>query len=88
MDCQRAEELLSDHLAAYKRNEVRLNQSYLYSPVWVAAVIVASATIGLALVLVMLFRPRGIMGLREFPWLIPRPERAGGARMGSGEAKR
>jgi branched-chain amino acid transport system permease protein len=26
----------------------------------------------LALVLVMLFAPRGIMGLREFRWFIPR----------------
>ena len=26
----------------------------------------------LLLVLLMLFRPRGIMGLRELPWLVPR----------------
>jgi branched-chain amino acid transport system permease protein len=28
----------------------------------------------LILVLLMLFRPRGIMGMREFPWFIPRRE--------------
>jgi branched-chain amino acid transport system permease protein len=28
----------------------------------------------LILVLLMLFRPRGIMGMREFPWFVPRRE--------------
>jgi branched-chain amino acid transport system permease protein len=29
----------------------------------------------LMLVLLMLFRPRGIMGLREFSWLVPANDR-------------
>ncbi|MCX5795807.1 MAG: branched-chain amino acid ABC transporter ATP-binding protein/permease [Elusimicrobia bacterium] len=33
----------------------------------------------LLLVLLMIFRPRGIMGLREFPWFRRRPEPRGGA---------
>jgi branched-chain amino acid transport system permease protein len=28
----------------------------------------------LILVLLMLFRPRGIMGMREFAWFVPRRE--------------
>jgi len=30
----------------------------------------------LMLVLLMIFRPRGIMGLREFTWFVPAPDRA------------
>ena len=32
----------------------------------------------LLLVLLMLFRPRGDLGLRELAWLVPRRERDGG----------
>lgn len=33
----------------------------------------------LVLVLLMIFRPRGIMGLRELPWFVPARDRAAGA---------
>lgn len=40
----------------------------------------------LVLVLLMIFRPRGIMGLRELPWFVPARDRAAGA-MRSAERK-
>jgi branched-chain amino acid transport system permease protein len=33
----------------------------------------------LVLVLLMIFRPRGIMGLREFSWFVPEADRPQGA---------
>ena len=38
------------------------------------------AVMPLLLVLLMIFRPRGIMGFREARWLVPFPERDGGAK--------